>query len=65
MHVSIHIQVFLAHRIQHAQGLLCGSRIIQIDQRFLIYLPLKNGEVFSNFLNVVHIISEIECKDKK
>ena len=54
MHVGIHIEVLIAHGVEHIQRLLCGGRIVEIHQRLLIYLPRKNREVFAYFVDIVH-----------
>ena len=56
MHIGIDIQILVPHGVEHAQGLLRGGRIVEIDQRLAIYFPLQNGKIGPYFLNVVHIL---------
>ena len=56
MHVGVHIQILLTHGIEHTQGLLRRCRIVQIDQRPTVNFPLKNGEIFSYLIDIVHYI---------
>ena len=47
MHVGIHVEILVAHSVEHHQWFLCGSRIIQINQRLFIYLATQNREIFA------------------
>ena len=50
MHIGIHVQIFFAHRIEHAERLLRCCRIIKINQRLIIYFPRQDGKVFTNLI---------------
>ena len=55
MHIGIHIEILIAHRIQHTQRLLRRRSIVEIHQRFLINLPRQNGEILPYLIDIVHI----------
>ena len=38
VHIGVHIEIFLAHGIEHAERFLCGGGIVEIDQWFVVYL---------------------------
>ena len=46
VHIRIHVEILIAHGIQHTERFLCGGRIIQIHQRLSIHFPRQNREVF-------------------
>ena len=54
MHVGIHIEILVAHGIEHHEWLLRSGRIVEIDQRFLIHLARQNREIFSYLIEIVH-----------
>ena len=56
MHIGIHIEILLAHRVEHTQRFLCRRCIIQIHQRLLIYLPRQNGKIFADLIYIVHLL---------
>ena len=55
MHIGIHVEILLAHRIEHAERLLRRSRIVEIYQWFVIDLARQNGEIFPNLIIIVHL----------
>ena len=56
VHVGIHIEVFLAHGVEHAEWFLRGGGVVEVDKRFAVYLAAEYREVLTDFFNVVHII---------
>ena len=54
MHIGIHGIVFVGDGFHYTSGFLCGSSIVQIDQRLAIHFPTENGEIFSDFIDIVH-----------
>ena len=48
MHIGIDVEIFLAHGIEHLQGLLRGSSIIEVHEPAPVYLALKDGKILSN-----------------
>ena len=60
MHIGIHIEILIAHRIEHTQRLLRGSRVVEIHQRFSINLTSQYREILTYFVDVVHILSFTE-----
>ena len=53
VHVGIHVQVFLAHGVEHAQRLLRRRGIVQIDQRPAVHLTPEDGEVLADLIDIV------------
>ena len=56
VNVGIHVEILVAHGIEHAQWFLCGCCIVKIDQGPAIHLTAENGEVVAYLSNIVHNI---------
>ena len=39
VYVGVHVQVFVAHGIEHAEGFLRGGGIVEVDQLAVVYRP--------------------------
>ena len=50
--VGILFGVIFYYRINHLFRLLCSSSVIEINQWLTVHRPQKDGEIFSNFLNI-------------
>ena len=57
MHIGIHIDILIPHRIQHTQRFLRCCSIVEIYQRLLINLSQQNGEILPYLIDIVHSIS--------
>ena len=55
MHVGIHVQILVAHGVEHAQRLLRRRRIIQIHQRLALHLARQNRKILPYLVDVVHV----------
>ena len=54
MYIGIHVQVFVAHGIEHTQRLLRCGGVVEVDQRSAINLTRQNGEVLADGMGIVH-----------
>ena len=55
VHIGIDIEVFLAHGIQDTEWFLCRSRIVEVDQRFVVDLARQYREIFPHLIDIVHL----------
>ena len=53
VHIGIHIEILVAHGIEHAKWFLRGGGIVEIHQRFAIYLAVQYREVFPYLIDIV------------
>ena len=54
MYIGIHVQIFVAHGIEHTQRLLRCGGVVEVDQRSAIDLARQNGEVLTDGMGIVH-----------
>ena len=54
MYICIDIEILVTHGIEHTQGFLGSGAIVEIDQRFAIYLSRQDGEVLSYIIYIIH-----------
>ena len=61
VYVGIHIEVFLAHGIQHAERFLCGGTVVKVNQRLAVNSAGENWEGIPDFVDIVHIFLYWTC----
>src|SRR5919199_5179264 len=52
MNVGVFIQVVAVQRIDHHLRLLARGRVVEIDQRLAMNLPLQDREIFADFTDI-------------
>ena len=55
VYVGIHVEVLVAHGIEHLKGFLRCRRVVEVHQWMPIHLAREYGEVGAYFLYVVHL----------
>ncbi len=50
--IRVHRAIIVVHRIEHLDRLLRRRRVVQVDQRLALDLPVENGEVGADALDV-------------
>ena len=61
VYVGIHIEVFLAHGIQHAERFLRGGTVVKVNQRLAVNSAGENREGIPDFVDIVHIFLYWTC----
>ena len=60
MNVSIGVEIFVAHGIEHAQGFLRGCSVVEIYKRTVVDSARKNWEVGAYFGYIVHDVVKLK-----
>jgi hypothetical protein len=55
MHIGIVMQITVTELVDDTKRLLGSSTIVEIDKRLTIDRAIKNGEIFSDRINIQHI----------
>ena len=48
--IGIDVEILLAHGIQHAEGLLRGGGVVEVNQRFPIYGAREDGKIGTHLI---------------
>ena len=54
VNIGVHVEIFISHRIEHTERLLCRCAVVQVYQRLAVHLAAQNRKILTYLVNVVH-----------
>ena len=60
VHIGVGVEILFAHGVEHAQRLLRGSSVVEIDERTVVDGARKDWEIGANLIYIVHDVVKLK-----
>ena len=58
MYVGIDIEILVAHGVEHAQRLLGGCAVVELNQGFVVDGAREDGEIGAHLMDIIHRLND-------